>query len=713
MKVLLMIALCISLGIAAYFVTFFYNEYIQRLASANKIPGKKIEVREYSGGHLDAWPPDLRKQFLANLKKVEQAKTESEKAEFRKDIFEIQDTVDKQKKDFIAQAALSEIEISDIVNRFARKVVHEPIHDIIAESTSATGTLQREKFIKITGNKDNSFYYPFAYDPSWMYLNSQAYAIYLMRRETPYKFVAPSEPQALGIMTLQGYKIINVDEASDNDVVFYFRHYPRAHLDGGSANDHFVEPVHWGIVRNGGVTSMKDGGVAHHSFNAGAEPGCYYVLFRKDFDPNTPIYDAWRMGDWYDTELGIVRESAAYPHPYKVKSDKDEKLSVAFINGLKVALFFFVLSFVYAGNEYLLIGSQVVFYLRSYSFIVNGLLLFAVAWVIVSAIDRYERRNPGALSIPSKVAGHMLPSKEARTLPPETRNALRKAIQDADNTSLSLAERESAKAEFDSTLLSLRKQFSDHTDVNISDDKTRELVETFSKKIYREPVHDIIDKCGGIHVLGGMNEFIIRTGNKNSDFFYPVRYDSSWMGAFPCYWYALNICRREPVDFEPHSSKAIGMMLAQGYAPVSVDEAADDDVVFYFAYTPDGNVDNEMMISKDDLIQPHHWGVMKNGRVASKQLFGGLASHTLNAGGSPGSRFMIFRKPLLDPNAPVPAMENITDWYETEWCIARKENSYKIYSIARDPERSHGFWLGLALFLVWIARNRPKRISIY
>lgn len=243
-------------------------------------------------------------------------------------------------------------------------------------------------------------------------------------------------------------------------------------------------------------------------------------------------------------------------------------------------------------------------------------------------------------------------------------------------------------------------------------EKIQALVEEFSVKIQREPIHDLFDQCGAIWVEQGMNKFLAKTGNRHPEYSYPVIFQE-WMGAFGCHTYAFNMIRREdPYQFaDPHRvSDPLGLMMAQGYQPILAKEIHENDLVFYFEYRDDPDFDPKEHPPGGPVCSSHY-GVFKHGKVLSKQLFAGIAHHTLSAGGFPGWRYMIFRKDL-NPNAQIPAIDG-SDWIETDLCVTRVGGHYK-YEPALGSKISWIIFFSilgycLAQFIIWKIKNRWRK----
>ncbi len=256
----------------------------------------------------------------------------------------------------------------------------------------------------------------------------------------------------------------------------------------------------------------------------------------------------------------------------------------------------------------------------------------------------------------------------------------------------------------------------------LGEDKIRQIVSRYSTYINQEPIHKLFDECGCIWLESGAMNFILRTNNRHPDYYYPVVFERDWMGCFSCKNYALHILRREdPYSFvSPHGAKCpISVLVAQGYEPVEVSEVGENDLCFYFRYIEDPKIkgitddDYDFKNLPKELVRSSHYGVYKNGRVISKQMFAGIASHTPEAGGFHGWRYMFFRK-NFDLSAKTPIVDDIDDWVQCGDCVTRKSGAFEYKSFPMDMKifgiLCHTFYLVLFLSIIAIWNIRRQRL---
>jgi hypothetical protein len=311
------------------------------------------------------------------------------------------------------------------------------------------------------------------------------------------------------------------------------------------------------------------------------------------------------------------------------------------------------------------------------AFLILGLLL---GWHIPTLFYANREKLPGHQVETFKWEGVLA------TVPPDQRSAFHEASRKRWDYSLPRDERNAASEFVESYEAPYRKKENDFVkSVAMSFDDQRQIVEQYSREISQKEVHNLSDRFPPF--CEKIPEFLERTGNKHPDFYYPVVNDSEL--GMSCSQYALFIMRGEnPQTFiDPHATgETLGVFLAQGYRPVPIEDADENDVVFYFSYNPKARKATEEELDEVrqrmslyqagyELVHSSHYGVVRKGKVVSKDLFGCIAHHSFDAGATPGKRYMIFRKPF-NPNRPIPNFHGISDWYETDICVTREVYAY-------------------------------------
>jgi len=225
-------------------------------------------------------------------------------------------------------------------------------------------------------------------------------------------------------------------------------------------------------------------------------------------------------------------------------------------------------------------------------------------------------------------------------------------------------------------------------DSALSRSEVKSFIEKYSRLIGESPVQELKRRFG-LPYAWGAKRYIRETNNDDPDFFYPVQLDDEFFAS--CSQYAFFVMRGEdPGTFiDPLGSvEPIGTILAQGYRPIPVDEVAEDDLVVYLTYDPDapnGEEEREEIIhgkkvrvrSSRYVVECSHFGVVRSGKVTSKDLWGYTAHHSFDGGGMPGWRYLVFRKPL-NPEHGVPVLDGFSDWYDTELCVTREKYAYPV-----------------------------------